>query len=59
MRLGWAYSREENITSRVVAAARRGWQLIDGEPGAWLAMITQPDAARTVLPALTLPPGTP
>ena len=57
LRLGWAYSHDEIITSRVLAAARRGWRLIDGEPGAWLAMIAQPDAARAVFPALTLPAG--
>jgi nucleoside-diphosphate-sugar epimerase len=58
LRLGWAYGREDGITSRVLAAARRGWQLIDGEPGAWLAMIAETDAADAVLPALALPAGT-
>ena len=55
LRLGWAYSRDEIITSRVLTAARRGWQLIDGESGAWLAMIAQADAARAVLPASPSP----
>jgi nucleoside-diphosphate-sugar epimerase len=50
LRLGWAYGRADGITSRVLAAARRGWQLIDGEPGAWLAMIAETDAADAVLP---------
>ncbi len=58
LRLGWTYSREEAITRRVLAAARRGWRLIDGDPGAWVAMIAEPDAARVVRPALTVPPGT-
>jgi hypothetical protein len=58
LRLGWTYSREEAITHRVLAAARRGWRLIDGDPGAWVAMIAEPDAARAVRPALTVPPGT-
>jgi hypothetical protein len=57
LRLGWTCSREDAITSRVVSAARRGWRLIDGHPGAWVAMIAGPDAARAVVPALTVPPG--
>ncbi len=58
LRLGWTCSREEAITRRVLAAARRGWRLIDGDPGAWVAMIAELDAARAVWPALTVPPGT-
>jgi hypothetical protein len=58
LRLGWTCSRGEAITRRVVAAARRGWQLIDGDPAAWVAMVTEADAARAVLPALAVPPGT-
>jgi hypothetical protein len=58
LRLGWTCGREEGITRRVLAAARRGWRLIDGDPGAWLALIAEQDAARAVLPALTVPPGT-
>ena len=58
LRLGWTYSREEAITRRVLSAARRGWRLIDADPGAWVAMIAQPDAARAVRLALTVPPGT-
>ena len=57
LRLGWTYSREEAITRRVLAAARRGWRLIDGDPGAWVAMIAERDAARAVRAALTVPPG--
>jgi 2-alkyl-3-oxoalkanoate reductase len=57
LRLGWACDRDEAITSRVLAAARRGWRLIDGDPGAWAALIAQPDAASAVPPALTVPPG--
>jgi hypothetical protein len=58
LRLGWTYSRQEPITRRVLSAARRGWRLIDADPGAWVAMIAEPDAARAVRPALTVPPGT-
>ena len=58
LRLGWTYGREEAITRRVLAAARRGWRLIDADPGAWVALIAEPDAARAVRPALTVPPGT-
>jgi hypothetical protein len=36
--LGWAYDRDESITSRGLAAVRHGWQLIDGDPAAWVAM---------------------
>jgi nucleoside-diphosphate-sugar epimerase len=57
VRLGWTYGRDD-ITSRVLAAARRGWRLIDGEPDAWLAMIAETDAADAVLPALSVPVGT-
>ncbi len=58
LRLGWTCSREEAITRRVLAAARRGWRLIDADPGAWVALIAEPDAARAVRLALTVPPGT-
>ena len=58
LRLGWPYGRDECMTARILAAARRGWQLIDGDPAAWLAMIALPDAARAVVAALTLPAGT-
>jgi hypothetical protein len=58
LRLGWTIGPEEAITRRVLAAARRGWRLIDADPGAWVAMIAEPDAARAVRPALIVPPGT-
>jgi hypothetical protein len=58
LRLGWTCGRGEGIVRRVMSAARRGWQLIDGPPGGWVAMIAEPDAARVVVPALTVPPGT-
>jgi hypothetical protein len=57
LRLGWTCGPEEAITRRVLAAARRGWRLIDADPGAWVALIAEPDAARTVQPALTVSPG--
>lgn len=57
LRLGWTWSRQEAITRRVLTAAKRGWRLIDGDPGAWVAMIAEPDAARAVWPAITVPPG--
>jgi 2-alkyl-3-oxoalkanoate reductase len=57
VRLGWTYGSGDGISSQVLAAARRGWRLIDGEPGAWLAMIAETDAADAVLPALTVPAG--
>jgi hypothetical protein len=58
LRLGWTCSREEAITRRLVSAARRGWRLIDGDPAAWVAVVAEADAARAVLPALAVPPGT-
>jgi nucleoside-diphosphate-sugar epimerase len=58
LRLGWTWGREEGITRRVLSAARHGWRLIDGDPAAWVAMIAEADAARAVLPALTIPAGT-
>ena len=57
LRLGWAYGAEDGLTRRVLAAAGRGWRLIDGDPGDWLSMIAESDAARAVLPALSVPPG--
>jgi nucleoside-diphosphate-sugar epimerase len=57
LRLGWTCGPREAITRQVLSAARRGWRLIDGDPTARVAMIAEPDAARAVLPALTLPPG--
>jgi nucleoside-diphosphate-sugar epimerase len=57
LRLGWACGAAEAITDRVLSAAWRGWRLIDGDPDAWLALITEGDAAEAVLPALAVPPG--
>jgi hypothetical protein len=57
LRLGWTCGPEEAITRRVLAAARRGWRLIDADLGAWLALIAEPDAARAVQPGLTVSPG--
>ena len=58
LRLGWTCGPQEAITRRVLAAARRGWRLIDGDPGASVAMLAEADAALAVRPALTAPPGT-
>jgi hypothetical protein len=57
LRLGWTCGGDD-ITRRVLAAARLGWRLIDGDPGAWVATIAEPDAARAVRAAITVPPGT-
>jgi hypothetical protein len=57
LRLGWTCGGE-GITRRVLSAARLGWRLIDGDPGAWVATIAEPDAARAVRAAITAPPGT-
>jgi hypothetical protein len=58
LRLGWTCGHDETLTRQVASAARRGWRLVDGDPAAWVAMIAEPDAARAVLSALTVPPGT-
>jgi nucleoside-diphosphate-sugar epimerase len=58
LRLGWTCGPAESITRRVLAAARRGWRLIDGDPGACVAMVAEQDAARAVESALTAAPGT-
>lgn len=57
LRVGWPCGPREAITRQVVSAARRGWRLIDGDPAAWIAMIAESDAARAVLPALSVAPG--
>jgi nucleoside-diphosphate-sugar epimerase len=58
LRLGWCFGAGDDITDRVLSAARRGWRLIDGDPAAWLALLAPSDAARAVTAALTAAPGT-
>lgn len=58
LRLGWVFGEHDPIAGRVVAAARKGWQLIDGRPGAWVASIASVDAAAAIRIAMTAPPGT-
>jgi len=58
LRLGWACGEQEAITRRVLSAARRGWRLIDADPGSWVSLVAEADAARAVRPSLTVPPGT-
>jgi len=58
LRLGWTCGAGDAITRRVLAAASRGWRLIDGDPGACVAMLAEPDAASAVEAALFAAPGT-
>jgi hypothetical protein len=58
LRLGWVFGHRDPITTRVVSAAAKGWQLIEGEPGSWVATISAADAARAAHVAITLAPGT-
>ena len=57
LRLGWVFGDQDPITARVVSAAEKGWQLIEGEPGSWVATISAADAARAVHAATNWPPG--
>jgi hypothetical protein len=57
LRLGWTCGAGDDLTRQVLAGARRGWRLIDGDPGAWTALVGEADAARAVVAALAAPPG--
>jgi hypothetical protein len=58
LRLGWVFGEADPITDRVTSAARKGWQLIQGNPGAWVAALSTADAAAAIAAAMAAPPGT-
>jgi hypothetical protein len=58
LRLGWVFGDHDPMTAKVVSAAQKGWQLIEGRPSSWVAAIASTDAARAIHAAFTAPPGT-
>jgi nucleoside-diphosphate-sugar epimerase len=58
LRLGWVFGDCDPMTAKVVSAAQKGWQLIEGRPSSWVAAIASTDAARAIHAALVMPPGT-
>ena len=57
LRLGWTYGRADRLTRQILQAAARGWQLLDGPPGAYVPMVEISDAATAAVAALSAPPG--
>jgi nucleoside-diphosphate-sugar epimerase len=57
LRLGWTYGRTDRITRQILQAAARGWQLLDGPPGACVPVVEISDAAAAAVAALSAPPG--
>jgi hypothetical protein len=57
LRLGWTYGTADQLTRQVLAAAARGWQLLDGPPGALVPTIEITDAAAAAVAALAAPAG--
>lgn len=57
LRFGWVFGDADPISAQVVAAARKGWRLIEGRPGSWVETIAGPDAATAIVAATKAPPG--
>ena len=57
LRFGWVFGDGDPITARLIASAKKGWQLIDGRPGSWVETIALPDATAIAV-AAKAPPGT-
>jgi nucleoside-diphosphate-sugar epimerase len=57
LRLGWTYGRTDRLTRQILQAGARGWQLLDGPPGAYVPMVEISDAAVAAVAALSAPPG--
>ncbi|HEX3517266.1 MAG TPA: hypothetical protein VHT26_25020 [Trebonia sp.] len=57
LRLGWTYGDTDRLTRQILAAAARGWLLLDGPPGASIPAIEISDAASAAVAALTAPAG--
>jgi hypothetical protein len=58
LRLGWTYGETDRLTRQILAAAARGWLLLDGPPEARVPTVEISDAARAAAAALTAPAGT-
>lgn len=58
LRFGWTFGDHDPMTAKVVSAAQKGWQLIEGRPSSWVAAINSTDAARAIHAATFAPPGT-
>lgn len=57
LRLGWTYGETDRHTRQILAAAARGWLLLDGPPGACVPAVEISDAASAAVAALTAPAG--
>jgi nucleoside-diphosphate-sugar epimerase len=57
LRLGWTYGDTDRHTRQIMAAARRGWLLLDGPPGILIPTVETTDAASAAVAALTAPAG--
>lgn len=57
LRLGWTYGDTDRHTRQILAAAARGWLLLDGPPGARVPAVEISDAASAAVAALTAPAG--
>lgn len=57
LRPGWTYYNSDGLTREVVAAANRGWQLIEGSSAALVPAISAGAVAAAVPLALHAPPG--
>jgi nucleoside-diphosphate-sugar epimerase len=57
LRLGWTYGDTDRHTRQILAAARRGWLLLDGPPEILVPTIETTDAASAAVAALTAPAG--
>lgn len=57
LRFGWVFGDHDPMTARVLSAANKGWQLIDGRPDAWVETVGVSDAATAIAAGLRAPAG--
>lgn len=57
LRFGWVFGDHDPMTRRVLRAANKGWQLIDGRPDAWVETVGASDAASAIAAGLHAPAG--
>lgn len=57
LRFGWVFGDHDPMTARVLSAAKKGWQLIDGRPDAWVETVDVSDAASAIAAGLQIPAG--